>query len=317
MRYWLTTHWPPRKGEENKYCLGIWLKDGKENVGSDINKGDIVLFYELKTGRAERRLDSKGNKVIVPCNVGKQGIVKIGKIKESLHACADKSIEKYTDGSEAWWRWNAEADLITRSGFVPRIKVSEVLNFKSNYPYKGFGKGNSGLKQISKEQFEKLLGLFKQNLKNKQIKSKPKKSKSKKQDVSEYESKAHRDLKYYVAQNPSKALKEEGLSKIDIEYLFPTNDKADVVLEDKFGRIVGVEVELDVKDDDNEGPLQSIKYRRMLEWEFNRCLGDSRSFLVANRICKKIKEKCKKYGIEHFEIPQLRVNRLIEDSKSR
>jgi len=305
MKYWLTTHWPPRKGEENKYGLTIWLKDGQESVGRDISKGDMVLFYESKTGKSETRIDAAGNKKTFPCHLGKQGIVKIGQVKRPLYAYANKPKEKYTDGTEAWWRWCAPADLITRSGFVSRMQVSQVLKFKLNYPYKGFGEKHSGLKQITKDQFEKLLSLFKQQLVSKPVKAGIKKSKSKKSPGTAYESKAHKDLKNHVAQNPSAVLGEKGLSTIGIEHPFPTNDRADIVLEDKYGRIIGVEIELGVNDDDDEGPLQSIKYRRMLEWMFNRQPGDSRSFLVANKISKKIKEKCKKYGIEYFEVSLL------------
>jgi len=304
MNYWLTTQWPQRKGEENKYDLGVWLKDGDEKYGRDIEKGDLVLFYESKTGRSEERSDINGNKIIISCHIGEQGIIKIGEIKTALYPHSKKPRAKYTDGTEAWWRWHAEATLITQSGLVPRCRVSEVLNYKLNYEYKGFGSGHSGLKQISKEQFEKLLTLFRQNLIDKSRKRKVTKRGKIKTKVTKYESKEHRELKHYVAENPSAVLKEDGLLTIGIEYLFPTNDRADIVLKDKWGRIIGVEIELIVSDGDSAGPLQSVKYRRMLEWVFDRHPGDSRSFLVANKISKKIKDKCTKYGIEFFEIKQ-------------
>ncbi|MCG2710905.1 MAG: hypothetical protein L6416_01010 [Candidatus Omnitrophica bacterium] len=56
-------------------------------------------------------------------------------------------------------------------------------------------------------------------------------------------------------------LNEEGLITIGKEYPFPTNDRADIVLKDKYGRIIGVEIEVEVNDDENAGPIQAIKYR--------------------------------------------------------
>jgi len=301
MKYWLTTHWPPRKGEENKYGTGIWLKDGQERFGKDINKGDFLLIYESKTGRVEERFDANGNKIVISCHAGRQGIVEVGKIKTLLYAYPNKPKQKYTDGTEAWWRWHAESSVITKSGFVSRTQINKVLNFKTNYVYKGFGAGHTGLSEITKSQFEELISLFKQPLLNKMPIYEAKKRHG---HGTGEESVEHRELKNYVAQNPSKVLGEEGLVTIDVESSFPTNDRADIVLEDKYGRIIGTEIEVEVNDGDEQGPLQSIKYRRMLEWMFERSLGDSRSFLVANKISKKIIEKCKKYEIECFEIIQ-------------
>ena len=75
----------------------------------------------------------------------------------------------------------------------------------------------------------------------------------------------HLNLKNYVASNPAVALNESGLQLLGVEYKFPTNDRADIVLVDRHNRIVGVEIEPAVGDTDWAGPLQAIKYRYMLE----------------------------------------------------
>ena len=74
------------------------------------------------------------------------------------------------------------------------------------------------------------------------------------------------------------------------------------MLSDKNNRIIGVEIEPDVFDNQPEGPLQAIKYRYMLEWATNRAKGDSRSMLIARSVSRKMKDRCKDYGIEVYEL---------------
>jgi hypothetical protein len=58
----------------------------------------------------------------------------------------------------------------------------------------------------------------------------------------------HLNLKNYVNSNPAVALNEPGLRSLGVEYEFPTNGRADVVLVDQHNRIVGVEIEPSVDD---------------------------------------------------------------------
>jgi len=298
MNYWLTTHWPQRYGDNIKYENGIWLKEGDQNYGKDIKIGDTVLIYESKTGRTIRQKNLNGTTTLVKCNKGREGIIQIGEITTELYIDETKKEETYTDGSVRWWRWHARAKIKSQSGFVPRKRVNEVLGYSSTYPMKGYGTGHTGLDKISKEVYEILLTAYNSSLKGLRVDL----VENKKREFKENESPAHKKLKEYVASNPSNILKEDGLTLVMVEYPFPTMDRADIVLKDKYGNLIGVEIELIVGDDDYEGPLQAIKYRRMLEWLFDRAQGDSRSILVANKISNKIKEKCKVYDIECFEI---------------
>jgi RecB family endonuclease NucS len=116
-----------------------------------------------------------------------------------------------------------------------------------------------------------------------------------------------------VAQNPSLALAEPGLTTVETEYSFGTGDRADIVLVDSYGRIVGVEVEPKVGDANEYGPLQAIKYRRMLEWKTNRSPGDSRSVLVAYSISPIMRQKCVRYGIECYEVSLNSVQQWLAD----
>ena len=87
-----------------------------------------------------------------------------------------------------------------------------------------------------------------------------------------------------------------------MEYEFPTNDRADIVLVDQHNRIIGVEVEPSVDNIDLVGLLQAIKYQYMLECFTDREPGDSRGILIAHSISNQIKEICLRYGIEYCEI---------------
>ena len=55
MNYWMTTHWPPDESEDLETFIpqGIWLPNGREQAGADIEIGDRVLIYQSKTGRPE------------------------------------------------------------------------------------------------------------------------------------------------------------------------------------------------------------------------------------------------------------------------
>lgn len=48
-KYWITTHWPPESGEQIKY--GVYLYDGTQGVGTDMEPGDRAWIYQSKGGR--------------------------------------------------------------------------------------------------------------------------------------------------------------------------------------------------------------------------------------------------------------------------
>jgi hypothetical protein len=49
---------------------------------------------------------------------------------------------------------------VARDGFVPRVDVLKVLGLAPGYTMRGFGEKRSGLKKITREEFQDLLLLF-------------------------------------------------------------------------------------------------------------------------------------------------------------
>lgn len=113
----------------------------------------------------------------------------------------------------------------------------------------------------------------------------------------------HESLKAFIAANPEFALSEPGLRTIEVEYPFPTGDRVDIILEDKDGCPVTVEVEVDCDENELAGPLQCMKYRSLIEYLCHRSISEVRTVLAARSIAKAVQNKCKAYGIEIIEIP--------------
>jgi hypothetical protein len=116
------------------------------------------------------------------------------------------------------------------------------------------------------------------------------------------ESEAHLALKMAIASDPVRWLGEGGLTLIQVEYEFPTGDRADVLLQDGNGKVIGVEIELHQDMDRCEGMYQAIKYRFMAAAHTGRCYSDSRAMLVSHFISPELMELCKRYDVEPFVI---------------
>jgi RecB family endonuclease NucS len=97
-------------------------------------------------------------------------------------------------------------------------------------------------------------------------------------------------------------MSEVGITTFAVKSGFPTGDRADVVLRDKYGRFIGLEVEVDVASGDIIGALQAVKYRRMLEMLMGAKHGDSRAVLVAHSIAGDVKKLCASYDVECREV---------------
>jgi hypothetical protein len=111
----------------------------------------------------------------------------------------------------------------------------------------------------------------------------------------------HRTLKEAIAADPRKHLGEP-LTLVQIEYPFPTNDRADVLFFDKDERFVVVEVEVDVGPRDLPGLLQALKYKHMLAVISGVPAEKVRGMLVARSIAPAMKERARDYDVECKEV---------------
>lgn len=301
MNYWLTTHWPALEGQEDSAETGIYLPDEREEAGEDIRPGDMVLIYESRTGRTVVREDVHGNKHYIKSVPGREGIVSIAEVQTPLLRDNDSEVTRYADSTEIWWRWYAVANPVSSNGYVPRVEVNRVLGYKNNYPMRALGERHSGLKKLTKEQYYKLVELFSGAARNAEKVKRKLRAFSAGSGGGE-ESIEHKLLKEYVYEEPSVALNEVGLRPVDKEYKFPTQDRADVVLLDAYGKIIGLEVEVSVEQNQFAGVIQAVKYRHMLAVMLGYAFKHSRSFLVAYRIAPEIRALCDQYDVECFTV---------------
>lgn len=313
MNYWLTTHWPPRIGDDpSGFEFGVWISDRCKKIGKDLHIGDQVLIYESRSGRTEVYDKPDGSTEYIGCQTGKEGIISVCETTTDVYELKNSKPSKYANGSEVWWRWHAELKLLSRSGFVPRKEINKILRYKSNYNFRGFGNMHSGLKNINKDEFNTLVDIFKGKItiqSNLVSKGTPNQS-----GFGAEESKEHRNLKLYVAANPEVTLSEKGVTTLEVEYSFPTMDKADIMLTDQFGKIIGVEIEVSVNDGQYEGLLQAIKYRYMGELITKRRPGDSRAVLIAYTVAPNMKHLCSDYNITCIEVNKHIVDKWAENN---
>jgi hypothetical protein len=302
MNYWITTQWPPRVDESENVHSGVYLPHGRQDAGRDLKPGDLIFIYESKTGRTKITKDLFGNATTIKTRNGREGVVCLLRAKTGIMEDFDELESKYTDGSTEWWKWYADTEPIRETGFVPRTKVNAILRYKPNYLLRAFGDEKSGLKKITKEQFTALLSEYLSS--TSPITTTPiiSTSSKKRKWKAPVESSRHMDLKLYIANNPEKALGETGIQTIKVEYEFPTSDQADIILKDKYDRIIGLEVEVDVLPNQLAGVLQAVKYKYMAAIMYKRTFQECRSILVAYSICDDIKHLCKKYDVQCIEI---------------
>ena len=312
MNYWMTTHWPPRTDEEKSNIgLGVWISERCRSVGNDLRPGDKVIIYQSRSGRPEIFEKADGTSETIGCHTGKEGIIALGEATTDVYLLKDVKPSKYTDGTEVWWRWHADLKLISQSGFVPRLEINKILGYKSNYNFRGFGDNHSGLKRIKESEFTSLVEIFRRSIEIKQNLGSTNPS-SHTGGFGGEESDAHKSLKQYVADNPESVFSEKGISTLQVEYPFPTMDRADILLTDSYGRIIGVEIEVNVNDGQFEGLLQAIKYRYMGELMTSRKPGDSRAVLIAYSISQNMKKLCSDYNITFIEVEKSTVDNWLQ-----
>lgn len=139
MNHWVTTQWPPQADQPESPPDGVYLPDGREEAGADLREGDLVLIYQSRTGRTEIRHRPAGTRERVRSIRGKEGIVAIARARDGLSEREGSTPTEYQNGTRIWWRWWTRVELLSRSGFVPRIELNRVLGYDPTYSLRGFG----------------------------------------------------------------------------------------------------------------------------------------------------------------------------------
>lgn len=160
--FWLTTHWPPLKGE-GPHTYNVYLQHRFESLARELQSGDRVFFYELISGRARVKSMPDGTQTLVRRERGRGGIVASGTVSGNYRSFSwpADAVQTYADGTKLHWAWEVPVVDHDYSGFVRRENVIRVLGFRPNYYLRGFGIGGSGLKELEKAQFDELAAMFK------------------------------------------------------------------------------------------------------------------------------------------------------------
>ena len=148
MAEWLTTHFPRRPGEPERW--DVYLQDRHKDAARGIACGDRVWFYEF--GAARRIRGEEG-----PAPRGRLGVVHFGRVKGPIYE-RDRRIE-YADGTAADWRWGVPTDVGESGGFVSRVELCELLGYKPGYTFRGFA-GGAGLKRLDDPHAAQLMRAF-------------------------------------------------------------------------------------------------------------------------------------------------------------
>jgi RecB family endonuclease NucS len=312
IRYWITTHWPQYQSDSSPHKRGVYLQAGHQNVGRLLAAGDKVLIYESATGKTRIEGLVDGSTRAIPLKPGRSGIVTVADLKNILTAVdPSEAHQQYTDGTEKNWAWKAETSHHVSNGFVSRIELNRVLGYAPGNVLRGFRDQHSGLKEIRKNDYDKLITIFKSGT---VLDDAPapdgEPAPPGRQREGGGEGPDHLLLKTYVAANPSSVLGEEGVETDHVEFPFPSGDQADIVLRDREGRFIGTEIEIRQTDrPDLEGMLQAVKYRHMLAVMKNVTFEECRSLLVAYKIGSELRRRCKRYEVQCIEVDREDVNR--------
>ena len=305
MKYWLTTHWAPsiRNGKVEAH-EGVWVKNGCVEAIDPVQPGDLVFIYESAGGQLEQAADSSGNAVPVRRERGRQGIVALLKVTSEYVEIPHQERTRYVNDDQTWWRYHASTESINSMGFVDKARVCQLMGWQPTYSMRGIGRLNSGLQELNEAQFQQM----KEDFLASQPTAQDALMKAASAPFSGYgagdEGPVHKKLKLSVASNPAAVLGEEGLRCVRIEAPFATKDRVDVVLQDRYGRYVMVEIEVDCGPNELAGPLQCIKYRAMWAYLENRPVEEVRTMLVAHSMDRNLMQRVRSAGVECVIVPR-------------
>jgi hypothetical protein len=294
---------PPLEGSPGREFDRLSLAAGREAAGLELEPGDLILFYQPKSGRAVRQSDADGRESWVPTVAGRQGLAAVAEIEGRATRDAQIGKTEYVDGTELCWCWHAPVNAFSTDGYVPLSDVNRILGFKPAYNFGGFAYRNSGLREIKAGQYWALVEIFRSNAKSTRPARDPiRSSRPPIANRSGEEHSARQLLRNYVAADPTLALREAGLATLAVAHELPAGDSADIVLEDRAGAVVAVQVEAE------EDRLATIAHasicRAMLELETGRRPGQSRVFVVSYSVSQEMRELCASYGIECFAVDE-------------
>ena len=301
MKYWLTTHWPPLVDEKNRFSnTGAWVPDKKQAVLDEMQPGDMLFIYEAKSGRTivKRTADGKLHQYLA--SQGNKGWLPSPRLRLPRQILVGSLPDTYADGSQIWWRCKADGRVINSKGFIHRRDLARILGYSEQYPFRGFGDQNSGVKRLSLGEYEAIHSAFLASQND--IKRILRRSRST-GGHGGGEGPTHKSLKEYIAAHPEEALKEGGLRTVEVEYPFATGDRIDVLLEDVDGRPVTVEVKLTAIGRKSPGSLQCMKYRALIAYLCGWRVSEVRTLLAARSIASVVEKRCREYEVEVVRIP--------------
>jgi hypothetical protein len=301
VRYWISAQAPPLEGSPDQKFDLLWLAAGREAAGLQLEAGDLVLVYRSRSGRAVRRREADGTEGWVRTVAGPKGIAAVAEVEDRVAHDPEIGTTEYADGTSLSWSWRAPINAFAIDGYVPLSEVNRILGFKPSYNFGGFAYRNSGLREIEARQYWALVEIFRSNAKTLRPARDPVRSSRPLQpDAPGEEQGARRLLVEFVAADPTLALREAGLQTLTVARELPAGDRADIVLEDRAGSIVAVQVEAE-KDCLATIAHASIR-RAMLELVMGCRLGQSRAFVVAYSVSQEMRQLCASYGVECFAV---------------
>jgi hypothetical protein len=299
VRYWIAAQAPPLEGGPDPKFDVLSLAAGREAAGRELEAGDLVLVYQSRSGRAVRLRGADGSCRKVRTVAGRMGIVAVVEVLGRISHDPEVAATEYADGTELCWSWRAPTVAVAVDGSVPLREVNRILGFKPTYGFGGFAYRSSGLRQLEARQYWALAGIFRSN--DDRLRPRPDSAPQPFQTAASAEEQgARRRLVEFVAADPARALREAGLETLAVAHDLPAGDSADIVLEDRAGAVIAVQV---CAEEDWLAEIAHASLRRaMLELEMGRRLGESRVFVIAHSVSQEIQELCASYGVETFVV---------------
>lgn len=145
---WLTTHYPHPNPDTHPWH--IYLQRDHRDAVNGIQIGDRVFFYEFA--------NQKPIKGSPKFPAGRQGIVRVAFVSGPI--CSRDVVIEHTDDSTVHWGWSIPTERDDADGFVSRLKLCEILEYKGGYKLRGFENG-TGIKRLDDDVAAQLYNEFK------------------------------------------------------------------------------------------------------------------------------------------------------------